>query len=49
MRALEAPQAPIRLALGADAVAMLRRAYEGRLAQIAEWEAVSSATGFDIK
>jgi NAD(P)-dependent dehydrogenase (short-subunit alcohol dehydrogenase family) len=49
MRALEAPQAPMRLALGADAVGMLRRAYEGRLAQIAEWEAVSSATDFDVK
>ena len=45
--ALEAPQAPLRLALGADAVAMLRNAYEARLKQLAEWESVSGATAFD--
>ena len=42
--ALEAPQAPLRLALGADAVRMLRGAYEGKLKQLADWEAVSVAT-----
>lgn len=49
IRALEAPQAPMRLALGADAVGMLRNAYEGKLKQLAEWEAVSTATAFDTK
>lgn len=45
--AFEAPVAPLRLALGADAVGMLRGAYEGKLKQLAEWERVSSATAFD--
>jgi NAD(P)-dependent dehydrogenase (short-subunit alcohol dehydrogenase family) len=49
IRALEAPQAPMRLALGADAVGMLRGAYEGKLKQLAEWETVSNATAFDTK
>jgi NAD(P)-dependent dehydrogenase (short-subunit alcohol dehydrogenase family) len=49
IRALEAPQAPMRLALGDDAVGMLRNAYEGKLKQLAEWEAVSTATAFDTK
>jgi NAD(P)-dependent dehydrogenase (short-subunit alcohol dehydrogenase family) len=47
IRALQAPQPPLRLALGADAVRMLRGAHEGKLKQLADWEAVSVATGFD--
>jgi len=45
--ALEAPQPPLRLLLGADAVHMARQKYEGALKLAAEWEAVSSATAFD--
>ena len=44
--ALEAPQAPLRLALGADAVAMVRGKHEGTLRLLAEWEPVSAATAF---
>jgi NAD(P)-dependent dehydrogenase (short-subunit alcohol dehydrogenase family) len=47
MQALDAPQPPLRLALGADAVRMLRGACEGKLKQLADWEAVSVATAFD--
>ncbi len=42
--ALEAPQAPLRLVLGADAVAMVRQKQEGLLKLLAEWEAVSIDT-----
>lgn len=45
--ALEAPVAPLRLVLGADAVRMVRSAFDGALKQVAEWEAVSNGTGFD--
>jgi len=47
MRALDAPDAPLRLALGADAVSMLRGAHERKLGQLAVWEAVSVATALD--
>lgn len=43
---LEAPQAPLRLVLGADAVAMVRGKHEGTLKLLAEWEPVSAATAF---
>jgi NAD(P)-dependent dehydrogenase (short-subunit alcohol dehydrogenase family) len=42
--ALEAPQAPLRLVLGADAVAMVRKKQEGVLKLLAEWEPVSIDT-----
>jgi len=42
--ALEAPQPPVRLALGADAVAMVRQKHEGVLTLLAEWEPVSVDT-----
>ena len=45
--ALEAPRAPLRLVLGADAVAMVRRACGDVLAQVDEWEPVSVATALD--
>jgi hypothetical protein len=45
--ALEAPQAPLRLVLGADAVAMVRRACGAVLAQVDAWEGVSNATALD--
>ena len=47
IRALEAPEPPLRLALGADAVGMLRGVHERKLAQLAEWESLSVATAFD--
>ena len=45
--ALEAPLAPLRLVLGADAVGMVRRAFGAVLAQVDEWEPVSIATALD--
>jgi NAD(P)-dependent dehydrogenase (short-subunit alcohol dehydrogenase family) len=42
--ALEAPQAPLRLVLGADAVQMVRGKHEGTLKLLAEWEPVSVNT-----
>ena len=47
--ALEAPKAPLRLVLGADAVGMVRRKIDSVLKQVAEWEVVSTGTGFDAK
>lgn len=44
--ALEAAQPPLRLALGADAVKMVRGKHEGTLRQLAEWESLSSSTAF---
>jgi hypothetical protein len=46
-RALEAAQAPLRLALGADAVGMLRGSLQRKQQELADWEAVSVATAFD--
>ena len=45
--ALEAPLAPLRLVLGADAVGMVRRSFGAVLAQVDEWEPVSIATALD--
>jgi NAD(P)-dependent dehydrogenase (short-subunit alcohol dehydrogenase family) len=42
--ALESPQAPLRLVLGADGVKMVRAKHEGVLRQLAEWEPVSVST-----
>jgi NAD(P)-dependent dehydrogenase (short-subunit alcohol dehydrogenase family) len=42
--ALEAPQAPLRLVLGADAVQMVRGKHEGTLKLLSEWEPVSVDT-----
>ncbi|MFL6627560.1 MAG: oxidoreductase [Vitreoscilla sp.] len=47
LAALEAEQAPLRLVLGADAVAMVRRAFGSVLAEVDEWERVSVATALD--
>ena len=47
IQVLEAPQPPLRLVLGADAVGMLRGAYESRVKQLAEWEGVSVASAVD--
>jgi len=44
--AVEAPQAPLRLVLGADGVKMVRQKIEGSLKLLAEWEAVSQSTAF---
>lgn len=33
---------------GADAVGMVRRKVDGVLKQVAPWEAVSNAMGFDV-
>lgn len=47
LAALDAPQPPLRLVLGADAVGMVRRAFGAVLAQVDEWEPVSIATALD--
>jgi NAD(P)-dependent dehydrogenase (short-subunit alcohol dehydrogenase family) len=47
--ALEAPVAPLRLVLGADAVGMVRHKIDGTLKLVSEWEAVSASTAFDAK
>jgi NAD(P)-dependent dehydrogenase (short-subunit alcohol dehydrogenase family) len=47
--ALEAPQAPLRLVLGADAVQMVRGKHEGTLKLLAEWEPVSVSTALDAQ
>ena len=47
LAALEAPEAPLRLLLGADAVSMARHKFEGVLQSVKDWEAVSLATAFD--
>ena len=44
--ALEAPEAPLRLVLGADGLAMVRGKHEGVLKQLALWESVSVNTAF---
>ncbi|HSV48148.1 MAG TPA: short-chain dehydrogenase/reductase, partial [Ramlibacter sp.] len=41
---LESPQPPLRLALGADAVQMVRGKHEGVLKSLAEWETLSAST-----
>jgi NAD(P)-dependent dehydrogenase (short-subunit alcohol dehydrogenase family) len=47
--ALQAPQAPLRLVLGADAVQMVRGKHEGTLKLLAEWEPVSVNTAIDAQ
>ena len=44
LTALDAPQPPLRLALGADAITAIGAAYEQRRAELAAWEAVSRET-----
>ena len=46
---LEAPQAPLRLVLGADALGMVRHKIDATSKGLAEWEAVSTATAFDAE
>jgi NAD(P)-dependent dehydrogenase (short-subunit alcohol dehydrogenase family) len=45
--ALEAPNAPLRLQLGADAVEMVRTHGETLLRDLAAWEGLARSTGFD--
>jgi NAD(P)-dependent dehydrogenase (short-subunit alcohol dehydrogenase family) len=45
--ALDAPDAPLHLALGSDAVEAIRAAQERRRADLAAWEQVSRDTDFD--
>lgn len=49
LRVLESGQAPLRLLLGTDAVKAVRTALNSRLAEIEDWETVSSETDFDEK
>jgi NAD(P)-dependent dehydrogenase (short-subunit alcohol dehydrogenase family) len=44
--AVDAPQPPLRLALGADAVEAIRGSLQGRLAELESWEDVSRSTAF---
>lgn len=44
--ALESPQPPVRLALGADAVQMVRGKIEGSLKLLGDWESLSASTAF---
>jgi len=46
-QALAAPRTPLRLQLGGDSVDAVRAHAQGLLNDMAEWEAVSRATGFD--
>ena len=47
LAALDAVDAPLRLALGADAVDALRAKHERLRADLDEWESVSRDTAFD--
>jgi NAD(P)-dependent dehydrogenase (short-subunit alcohol dehydrogenase family) len=47
LAALDAPDAPLHLALGADAVEAIRAAQERRRADLEAWEEVSRNTDFD--
>src|SRR5262249_60773151 len=47
LTALDAPNPPLRLALGADAVRSIRGQLESMLAELSEWESLSNATAFD--
>ena len=47
LRAAEAEQAPLRLALGADAVDAIRAKHAQLAADLEAWEDVSRATDFD--
>lgn len=49
LRVLESGHAPLRLLLGTDAVKAVRTALNSRLAEIEDWETVSSETDFDEK
>ncbi|KAK0618429.1 hypothetical protein B0T17DRAFT_338018 [Bombardia bombarda] len=44
----EGKEVPVRLPLGEDTVATIRKKCEDTLKLVAEWEAVSVATGFDV-
>ncbi|MGH3580304.1 MAG: short-chain dehydrogenase/reductase, partial [Mycobacterium sp.] len=44
--AVEAPETPGFLLLGADALAIYRHVADARAAEIAEWENVSAGTDF---
>jgi len=46
-RALDAAKTPLRLQLGADAIKAVREHAEALLKDLAEWEAVGAATGFE--
>ena len=47
LKALDAPGAPLHLALGADAVEAIRAAQDGRRADLEAWENVSRGTAFE--
>jgi NAD(P)-dependent dehydrogenase (short-subunit alcohol dehydrogenase family) len=47
LTALDSPQPPLRLVLGADGVTMVRAKHESVLRQLAEWEPVSVSTAID--
>lgn len=47
LQVAQAPQPPVRLVLGQDAVAMARHAYAAALKDVDDWEAVSLATALD--
>jgi hypothetical protein len=47
LAALDAPDPPLRLALGADAVDAIRAKHERLRADLDRWEAVSRNTAFD--
>jgi hypothetical protein len=47
IRAVDADDAPLRLALGADAVEAIRAKHAQLAADLAAWEPVSVATDFD--
>jgi NAD(P)-dependent dehydrogenase (short-subunit alcohol dehydrogenase family) len=46
IRALESPEPPLRLMLGADALQMARGKHDSTLKQLADWEPLSTSTAF---
>ncbi|HEY0345344.1 MAG TPA: SDR family NAD(P)-dependent oxidoreductase [Solirubrobacteraceae bacterium] len=47
LTALDAPQPPLRLVLGADAIANVRRRLDGLVEELSAWEDVGRATAID--
>ena len=44
---LEQERIPLRLVLGADAVKRIRDTFDGRLAELSEWEEISASTDYE--
>jgi hypothetical protein len=49
LEALDAPRPPLRLVLGADAIANIRRRLDGLVDELSVWEHVGAATSFSSR